>query len=88
MINYNRHPLRVIGLLGVLAPAIVLNVASASADYSGSVKSACKSDFKKYCPSYDINSKALRSCMTAVAFELSTKCVNALERAGEGKRRK
>ncbi len=47
------------------------------------VKKACKADFKKFCPSYDVNSKQLRACMRAVATNLNPRCVEALDRAGE-----
>ena len=59
----------------------------ARADYPDYVRSACKADFKKYCPSYKVGSSELRSCMRAVANELSSRCIDALERNGE-KRKK
>jgi hypothetical protein len=70
------------------AALIVAAVAGpARADYPGYVKTACKSDFKSFCPKYDINSTALRQCMRSVSKELSPKCVEALERSGEKRRR-
>lgn len=71
----------------VFFAASVLVAAPARADYPENVKVACKRDFKKYCPSYDINSKSLRACMRAVAEELTPRCVEALERNGERRRR-
>jgi hypothetical protein len=63
--------------------ATVILASPARADYPEYVKKACKSDFKKYCPRYDINSKSLRACMKAVADDLTPRCVEALERNGE-----
>ena len=51
--------------------------------YPKYVKRACKSDFKRYCPSYKVGSASLRACMRSVAFDLSRRCVDALERSGE-----
>lgn len=82
-ITFSRYSMMLAAVVSLLA----LSPRTASADYSESVKKACKSDFKKYCPSYDTNSKALRRCMESVAAQLSTRCVNALERTGEHRRR-
>ena len=56
-------------------------------DYPDYVKSACKRDFKSFCPRYDINSTAIRQCMRSVADQLSPRCVEALERSGERRSR-
>jgi hypothetical protein len=52
------------------------------------VKQACKADYKKFCPDYEIGSSALRACMVGIAHQLSPKCTDALERSGESKRKK
>jgi hypothetical protein len=72
---------------GLAAAFLLATSMSAHAGYPESVKSACKGDFKSFCPRYDIDSAALRQCMRSVANELSPRCVEALERSGE-KRRK
>jgi len=63
--------------------AFLLGTSVAYADYPEYVKRACKADFKKYCPSYDIDSKQLRACMRAVAEDLRPACADALKRSGE-----
>lgn len=67
----------------VVLAAFLAGAGVARADYPEYVKRACKSDFKKYCPSYDINSKQLRACMRAVAEDLRPNCADALKRSGE-----
>jgi hypothetical protein len=76
-------PVRVVAALCILS----FGAMPAHADYPESVKSACKRDFKSFCPGYDINSAALRQCMRSVANELSPRCVEALERSGEKRKR-
>ena len=79
---------RIIVIASVLAAFVFAGTASsAHAEYPDYVKSACKQDFKKYCPSYAVGSSQLRQCMRGVANDLSSRCVDALERNGE-KRRK
>jgi hypothetical protein len=51
--------------------------------YSGRVKSACKSDFYKFCPSYKLDSPQLRSCMRGAGGNISQRCLDALADAGE-----
>jgi hypothetical protein len=71
----------------IVAAMLACGAGPARADFPGYVKSACKKDFKTFCPQYDIDSTALRQCMRSVAGQLSPRCIDALERAGE-KRRK
>ena len=61
----------------------LLAAAPAHARYPQYVKNACKTDFKKFCRSYDEESAALRQCMRRSAERLSRKCQDALERSGE-----
>lgn len=61
----------------------LLVAAPAHARYPQYVKNACKTDFKKFCRSYDEESAALRQCMRRSAERLSRKCQEALERSGE-----
>lgn len=61
----------------------VLAVAGAAHAYSGRVKSACKTDFYKFCPSYKLDTSELRACMRAVGGNISTRCLDALADAGE-----
>jgi hypothetical protein len=63
--------------LGVLAAAGAANA------YSGRVKSACKTDFYKFCPSYKLDTPELRACMRAVGGNISQRCLDALADSGE-----
>jgi hypothetical protein len=60
-----------------------LMVAGAANAYSGRVKSACKSDFYKFCPSYKLDSPQLRSCMRSAGGNISSRCLDALADAGD-----
>lgn len=51
--------------------------------FSGRVKSACKSDFYKFCPSYKLDSPQLRACMRSAGGNISSRCLDALADAGE-----
>ena len=65
--------------VGFTAPA----AAGAANAYSGRVKSACKSDFYKFCPSYKLESPQLRACMRSAGGNISSRCLDALADAGE-----
>ena len=73
-----------ISVAAVLAACAIAGPALAVPEY---VKTACKADYKRFCPSYKTGTPELRECMTAIANQLSPKCIDALERSGE-KRRK
>lgn len=73
--------------VAALVLTVALSAGSAKADYPDYVKSACRTDFKRFCPKYDVDSKELRACMRAVATDLTTRCSDALERYGERKGR-
>lgn len=51
--------------------------------YSSRVKSACKTDFYKFCPSYKVDSPQLRACMRSVGGGISSRCLDALADSGE-----
>ena len=51
--------------------------------YSSRVRKACLTDFKKFCPSYNEQSSALKSCMRANGGGVSSRCIDALIDAGE-----
>lgn len=80
--------MRLSALLGKFgAPALALGVIVAS---SGSalaqdarVRSACSSDYHRYCPSYPVGSTQLRSCMRAVGKRLQPACLDTLVDSGE-----
>ena len=59
----------------------VTGVAEA-ASYSQTVQKACRSDYRKFCSDYGLDSPALRSCMNRAGRGLSKSCVNALMKAG------
>jgi hypothetical protein len=63
--------------VGALAAAGTANA------YSGRVKSACKPDFYKFCPSYKVDSPELRACMRSAGGNISSRCLDALADAGE-----
>jgi hypothetical protein len=58
-------------------------VAGTAQAYTGRVKSACKSDFYKFCPSYKPDTPELRSCMRSAGGNISGRCLDALADAGE-----
>jgi hypothetical protein len=71
-------------IIAMLAIGFGALAAAGSAEaYSGRVKSACKSDFYRFCPSYKLESPGLRACMRAVGGNISTRCLDALADAGE-----
>ncbi len=78
----SRHISRA-GLVTAALMSVAIAAAPADARYPQFVKNACKSDFKKFCRSYDEESAALRQCMRRSAERLSRKCQDALERSGE-----
>jgi hypothetical protein len=61
----------------------VLAAAGAASAYSGRVKSACKGDFYRFCPSYKLEDPQLRSCMRGAGGNISSRCLDALADAGE-----
>ena len=70
----------------VLALTIGFGALVAAGDataYSARVKSACKTDFYKFCPSYKRDSPQLRECMRSAGGNISSRCINALADAGE-----
>jgi len=71
-------------IIAALALGIgALSAAGAANAYSSRVKSACKSDFYRFCPSYKLDSPALRSCMRSAGGNISSRCLDALADAGE-----
>lgn len=73
-------------MVALVSLAVVGATADANA-YSRRVKSACKSDFYRFCPSYKVGSSKLRACMRSAGGNISRRCVNALANAGEIPRR-
>ncbi len=76
----------------VLAAAIMAawmapTPADARRNYPEYVLTACKKDFKTFCPRYAIVSTQIRQCMRSVADQLSPRCVEALEKSGERRRK-
>lgn len=71
-------------LVAVLAVCCAALAAAGSAHaYSGKAKSACKSDFYKFCPSYKVDTPQLRACMRSAGGNISSRCLDALADAGE-----
>jgi len=71
----------VLGAATVLA-AVAVTAGGASA-YSKRVKSACKSDFYRFCPAYGENSPQLKACMRSAGGNISRRCIDALADSGE-----
>lgn len=53
--------------------------------YSERVKNACKNDYLRFCPNYEVGTPSLRSCMSQAGKTgaLTPRCVRALIDAGE-----
>lgn len=74
----------------LVAVALGLTIGATAAEaraYPAEVKKACKRDFKTFCPSYDIDGTAVRQCMRSVADQLSPRCIEALEKSGERRKK-
>ncbi len=76
-----------IAFLVALAASPIAVLDAQAREYPEYVKSDCKKDFKSFCPSYNLNSTAIRQCMRSVSDQLSPRCVTALERSGERRTR-
>ncbi len=62
---------------------VAIGIAGDADAISADVKSACKSDYLKYCSQHVVGSQELRQCMRKVGEDLSTPCLVALVKAGE-----
>jgi hypothetical protein len=58
-----------------------------AATYSQAVQKSCRSDYRKFCSDYGLDSPALRGCMDRAGRKLSKTCVNALVKAGQVSRK-
>lgn len=67
----------------VLIGAFASLTAPASAAVTGSVRSACMSDYFAYCAGMEVGSSELRRCMNKAGSKLQPACVSALVAAGE-----
>ena len=77
------------GLLGVgCVLGLAIAVSSPASAASQKVRSACKDDYLKFCPSYEPHSTKARQCMRQTGKRLSRKCIDALVDAGEIRRPK
>jgi hypothetical protein len=71
-------------MLGVATVVAAVSVtASGASAYSKRVKSACKSDFYRFCPAYGDNSPQLKACMRSAGGNISRRCIDALADSGE-----
>lgn len=70
------------------ALAAVLVTAGVAAAASPRVERACRSDYLQFCPSYEVGSPGLRSCMRQAGKRLSPRCIDALRDSGEIPRNK
>ena len=55
--------------------------------YSEAVQKSCRSDYRKFCSDYGLDSPALRGCMDRAGRKLSKSCVNALVKSGQVSRK-
>lgn len=62
--------------------AVVLGATAANAA-SARVERFCKNDYLQFCPSYEVGSAGLRSCMRQAGRRLSPRCIDALRDSGE-----
>mgnify|MGYP001334063914 CR=1 FL=1 len=62
---------------GLTATAVAVSILAAS------VHVACRTDYKKFCPSYKVGSSQLRACMRSAGGNISTRCIDALANSGE-----
>lgn len=69
--------------LAILASAAVVASAGSANAYTARVKSACKSDFYRFCPGYKVGSSQLRACMRSAGGNVSRRCVDALADSGQ-----
>ena len=67
----------------VVGLAVLAATAGGAAAYSARVKSACKSDFYRFCPAYSVGSSELRACMRSAGGNVSRSCIDALADSGE-----
>jgi hypothetical protein len=73
--------------LAAFVAALVLSAPANARSYPEYVKVACKKDFKSFCPRYDIESTQIRQCMRSIADQLSPRCIEALEKSGERRKK-
>ena len=73
--------LKLVVALGI--GSVALTAAGDASAYSSRVKSSCKADFYKFCPSYKLDSPQLRACMRSNGGGLSSRCLDALADSGE-----
>ncbi len=72
----------------VVVAAMLIASAPAGA-ISQRVKTACKSDYFRHCPAYEVGTPQLRTCMTKAGKrkQLSRRCLRALIDTGQVPRR-
>ncbi|MGQ0671889.1 MAG: hypothetical protein ACT4N2_03285 [Hyphomicrobium sp.] len=63
-----------------LAALLTLSVTAEA--YTARVKSACRSDYYRFCPKYGEDSPQLKSCMRSAGANISRKCRDALADGG------
>jgi hypothetical protein len=77
------HKKKIAAVLMLGAGTLIAAGTANAYTYSARVKSACKTDFYKFCPSYKLESAELRECMRGAGFNISARCLDALADAGE-----
>jgi adenylate kinase len=63
----------------------LLSLSGGAGAVSERVKNACRDDYYKFCPGYDLDTPQLRSCITIAGRkrQLNPRCLDALIDAGE-----
>lgn len=72
-------------LTSAVAVAAMLIASGPAGAVSQRVKNACKNDYFRHCPAYNVGSPQLRTCMTKAGKrrQLSRRCLRALIDHGE-----
>ncbi len=70
-------------ILTLFAACVALAIPNGASAFNARVKTACKTDFYKFCPSYKLDSAQLRACMRSAGGNVSSRCIDALVDTGE-----
>ena len=71
-----------------LALALVWAFPQRASAYPAAVRSACKYDYKRLCPRYEIGTAKMRNCMRASVSGIAPRCYESLIKHGYAERRR
>ena len=69
-------------LSAAITIAGLLAMTASAGAYTARVKSACKSDYYRFCPKYGEDSPQLKACMRSAGGNISVRCRDALADGG------